>query len=101
MGDAVATSAAARSSLQALFTAFIIACGITHLGGLLTLWWPYYTAEGIGTAMTAFISLASAVIFWLLMPQLAAIPSPAAAEAMNLRLLDEARRREEADRSAR
>lgn len=63
--------------------------------------WPYYTAEGIGTAMTAFISLASAVIFWLLMPQLAAIPSPAAAEAMNLRLLDEARRREEADRSAR
>lgn len=79
-----------------LFTAFIVACGVTHLGGLLTLWWPYYGIEGIGKAATAVISLASAMIFWQLLPQLAAIPSPAAAEAMNRRLLQEARRREEA-----
>ena len=79
-----------------LFVGFIVACGVTHLGGLLTLWWPYYGLEGMAKAATAFVSLATAIIFWQLLPQLVAIPSPSAAEAMNRRLVEEARRREEA-----
>ncbi len=66
-------------------SAFIVAYGLTHPGGLLTLWCPLYGLEGLGEAMTAMVSIATAVVFWQLIPQRAAIPSPAAAEAMNRR----------------
>lgn len=63
--------------IAALFAAFIIACAITHLANLLTLWWPLYGLQGIIKVATALISLATAGFIWHLMPGLLALPSPA------------------------
>lgn len=30
-----------------MFAGFITACGLTHVAGLVTLWHPYYGAEGL------------------------------------------------------
>lgn len=58
-----------------LFVAFILACAVTHLTALLTLWWPAYGAQGLVKAMTAIVSLMTALVVWQLLPKLLAIPS--------------------------
>lgn len=58
-----------------LFIAFILACAATHLAALLTLWWPAYGAQGLVKAMTALISIVTAVVVWQMLPKLLAIPS--------------------------
>jgi len=58
-----------------LFIGFILACGATHLFSILTLWFPVYGVEGIVKALTAVLSLATAVLLWRLMPRLLALPS--------------------------
>ncbi|MHA7776889.1 sensor histidine kinase [Roseibium sp. M-1] len=58
-----------------LFIAFILACAITHLTALLTLWWPVYGAQGLVKAATAIISVATALVVWKLQPKMLAIPS--------------------------
>ncbi|MCK7615103.1 sensor histidine kinase [Roseibium sediminicola] len=58
-----------------LFIAFILACAVTHLSALMTLWWPAYGAQGLVKAMTAVISIMTAVVAWQLLPKLLAIPS--------------------------
>lgn len=63
-----------------LFVAFILACGTTHLMTILTLWVPAYGVEGIIKAITAILSIATAVILWPLIPRAAALPSAAALE---------------------
>jgi hypothetical protein len=40
-----------------MFAGFITACGLTHVAGLVTLWQPYYGAQGLIKAGTALISL--------------------------------------------
>ena len=60
-----------------LFVAFIFACGLTHLGGLGTLWVPAYGIEGGVKFATAAISVATAIVFWRLLPQFVALPTPA------------------------
>lgn len=47
-----------------MFAAFITACGLTHVAGLVTLWQPYYGAQGLIKAWTAFVSLGTAVAIW-------------------------------------
>ena len=44
-----------------LFAAFIVACGVTHLVGVLTLWYPFYWFAGAVKAVTALVSVAAAV----------------------------------------
>lgn len=63
-----------------LFAAFILACGTTHLFSVLTLWVPAYWAEGVVKAVTAVISIVTALCLWPLIPRLIALPSPAALE---------------------
>lgn len=58
-----------------LFIAFILACALTHLTTLATLWWPVYGAQGLIKLVTALISVATAVVVWRLRPMLLAIPS--------------------------
>ncbi len=62
--------------IAVLFSALIVLCGITHLGGTATLWYPAYGLEGILKAVTAVVCLATAAIVWRLMPTLVAWPSP-------------------------
>ncbi len=71
----------------ALFGAFIVACGITHIFELWTLWHPTYWLSGTMKAITAFISFATAILLVDLMPQALALPSPAQLESAN-RLLE-------------
>jgi two-component sensor histidine kinase len=63
-----------------LFVAFILACGATHFLAILTLWVPAYGVEGIIKAVTAVLSIATAVILWPLIPKAAALPSAAELE---------------------
>ena len=58
-----------------LFIAFILACALTHLTTLATLWWPVYGVQGLIKLVTALISVATAVVVWRLRPMLLAIPS--------------------------
>ncbi|MEG4531162.1 ATP-binding protein [Microcoleus sp. D2_18a_D3] len=71
----------------ALFGAFIVACGLTHIFELWTLWHPTYWLSGTMKAITAFISFATAILLVDLMPQALALPSPAQLESAN-RLLE-------------
>ncbi len=69
----------------ALFAAFILACGTTHLLGALTLWVPAYWQDGIVKAITAVLSVVTAIALWWLLPKALCLPSP-----MELRRLNEA-----------
>ncbi|MEP6486336.1 ATP-binding protein [Microcoleus vaginatus GB2-A3] len=67
----------------ALFGAFIVACGITHLLELWTLWHPTYWLSGTMKAITALFSFATAILLLDLIPQALALPSPAQLESAN------------------
>lgn len=79
-----------------LFSAFIILCGLTHIASLLITWFPSYTMEGILKAATAGVSLTAATMTWRMLPELVALPSPAALRDVNARLVAEAAAREAA-----
>ncbi|HUG63522.1 MAG TPA: HWE histidine kinase domain-containing protein [Methylomirabilota bacterium] len=78
-----------------LFAAFIVACALTHLASLATLWLPYYGLQGIVKAGAALISLTTAVALWPLMPKLLDLPSPSALLEANQRLAEETLARKE------
>jgi two-component system, NtrC family, sensor kinase len=69
-----------------LFGAFIIACGSGHLIDIWTIWHPNYWISGILKAITAAISVYTALELIPLIPKLLALPSPAQLEAANQEL---------------
>jgi PAS domain S-box-containing protein len=69
-----------------LFIGFILACGATHLFSILTLWVPVYGLEGLVKAVTAVLSVATAIALWPLLPLALALPSPIALRTANERL---------------
>lgn len=69
--------------LAILFAAFIFLCGLTHLVQMVTLWWPIYETQGVIKAVTAFVSLATALMIFPLIPRAVAIPSARALQAAN------------------
>jgi len=82
----------------ALFAAFILACGTTHVFGALTLWVPAYRLQGAVNAMTALLSVATAVMLWPLLPKALALPSPSSLRRVNDALAHEVQRRDLAAR---
>ncbi|WP_234679518.1 hybrid sensor histidine kinase/response regulator [Bradyrhizobium monzae] len=58
------------------FAVFIMACGLTHLLSIYTLWVPIYGIEGIVKAVTAAASIFTAGALWPLLPKILTIPSP-------------------------
>jgi PAS domain S-box-containing protein len=58
------------------FAAFIMACGLTHILSIYTLWVPVYGIEGLVKAATAVASIITAGMLWPLLPELLTIPSP-------------------------
>ncbi len=74
-----------------LFGLFILACGGTHILGIVTLWHPVYRLDGLLKAVTALASLGTALLLWRLIPLAVALPGPAQFE----RELSERRRAEE------
>ena len=82
-----------------LFGGFIIACGTTHVMNIWTLWHPTYWLSGLLKALTAVISVATAVELAPLIPKALALPSPTQLEAANQELafrIQEHKRTEEA-----
>ncbi|MEB3828045.1 PAS domain S-box protein [Phormidium sp. CCY1219] len=80
-----------------LFGAFIISCGTTHLMGVWTLWHPDYWISGGIKAITAGVSLATAIAIVPLMPKALALPSPVQLEMANQELQKEISIREEVE----
>lgn len=71
-----------------LFGAFILACGLTHILAIYTLWVPAYGVEGLVKLVTALLSIATAAILWPLIPKLVALASPTQLRELNGRLSD-------------
>ncbi|MBW4449487.1 MAG: response regulator [Spirirestis rafaelensis WJT71-NPBG6] len=69
-----------------LFAAFIVACGTTHLMDIWTLWYPSYWLSGAIKAVTAMVSVFTALQLVPLVPQALALPSPAQLEQANQQL---------------
>lgn len=72
-----------------MFSTFIVACGTTHLMDVWTLWYPIYWVSGLIKAITAFVSVVTALELVPLIPQALALPSPAQLEAANCQLAKE------------
>jgi signal transduction histidine kinase/ActR/RegA family two-component response regulator len=75
------------------FAIFIMACGVTHVMSIFTLWVPIYGIEGITKALTAMASIATAAMLWPLLPKLLAIPSPSQLQQAYAALEREGRQR--------
>jgi len=66
-----------------LFAAFIIACGLTHLMAIVTLWYPLYWISGTLKAITAFISVVTVAAMIPLVPEALALKTPKELEQIN------------------
>jgi signal transduction histidine kinase len=58
-----------------LFSVFILACGVTHLLGVWTIWNPDYWMDAAAKSVTAGASLVSAIMLWRLIPRALLLPS--------------------------
>jgi len=68
------------------FGIFIIACGMTHVMEIWTLWQPYYWLSGFVKVITAAASVPTAILLIRLIPQALQIPSPSKMQAVNREL---------------
>ena len=72
-----------------LFAAFILACGTTHVMEMYTLWNPEYWMSGFVKAVTAVISIATALALLPIVPEALKLRGPAELEKINLALQKE------------
>jgi PAS domain S-box-containing protein len=72
--------------IAVLFVCFIVACGITHGFSILTLWVPAYGQEAVAKAVTACLSITTAIVLWPLIPKVLALPSPSQMAMLNQEL---------------
>jgi len=70
----------------ALFGAFIVLCGTTHLLSIWVLWRPDYGPEGLVKAVTALVSAATAFLVWRILPNALLLPSPTDLQIINANL---------------
>jgi PAS domain S-box-containing protein len=77
------------------FSAFILCCGTTHLLEVWTLWHATYWLSGTVKAITAVVSIATAILLVRLIPKLLAIPNPQTLKQINSDLLQEINKRKQ------
>jgi len=70
-----------------LFGFFIIACGLTHFLAVVTVWHPAYWVTGLVKAVTAVLSVLTAIALFPLLPKALALPSPSMLRAANEELI--------------
>ena len=80
-----------------LFCAFILACGVTHMMDVWTIWQPDYGAQALSKAVTAAVSFATAVALWPLIPKALKVPSVARLQSVIGSLEAEVQRRRSAE----
>jgi PAS domain S-box-containing protein len=88
-------------SIFILTSLFILAYGTTHIMGVWTLWFPDYRLDGAIKAVTALLSVGTAVAIWHVMPLALALPSTAQLERVNQRLGGEIGQRQRAEAALR
>jgi len=77
-----------------LFASFILLCGTTHFLSILVLWVPAYGVEALVKAVTATVSVVTAIALWPLLPKIVALPSPRQLQQVNEDLIAEAAERQ-------
>gem|GEM_PF-192522 len=77
------------SRIFIMFGAFILACGTTHMMHVIGLWAPVDGWQAAVDSITAFISVASAILLWPLLPRFLAFPSPEQLRVLNRELQKE------------
>jgi PAS domain S-box-containing protein len=80
-----------------MFAGFILACGTTHILSVWDIWHSAYRLEGLMKAITAALSVATAIVAIRLGPVVEKISSPEQTEEVNRRLLLEIERRDQAE----
>ncbi len=83
------------------FAVFIIACGLTHLMEIWTVWEPVYWLSGGVKALTALASVPTAIMLVRLIPTALRLPSPAALRRAYSRLELEITERKRAEAEVR
>lgn len=81
------------SRVFGLFAAFILFCGATHAFAIVILWYPLYGIHGILKAMTAIVSVVTAIMIWPIIPKALALPSPMQLRKVNTDLVQEIQQR--------
>lgn len=84
-----------------LFGTFIIACGLTHVLGIWTLWQPDYWFSGGMKLVTGLISVYTAAALYPLIPQALEMPSPETLAVINAQLTQEVEERTKAEADVR
>lgn len=64
-----------------LFALFIVGCGLTHLAGAITSFFPYYYMDFWIKAVTALASIGTAWVLWKEYPRIVSMPNPYTAVA--------------------
>lgn len=82
-----------------LFAGFILACGITHVMGIVTLWYPVYYFEGLTKVATAIVSVATAVFVLPKLKHIMALPDLNKLSQMNNDLKQEVEFRKQTEAS--
>ncbi len=82
-----------------MFSAFIFACGLTHLSDVWTIWKPHYGLAAAAKALTAAVSVFTAVALWRLVPKALAIPTVRELQSAIASLKAEVRQRKTAQES--
>lgn len=78
-----------------LFGAFIISCGLTHIMNIWTMWHPNYWLAGSVKALCAGISTYTVVVLGSFLPEALAFKNPKELEAINQKLQQEIRDRQQ------
>jgi two-component system, chemotaxis family, sensor kinase Cph1 len=81
----------------ALFAAFIVLCGTGHILDIITVWHPIYYLQGWVRALTAVVSIATALAIVPLVPKLLSMKTPEELEEANAKLRAEVKARESAE----
>ena len=87
----------AYNSVGLLFGAFILACGVTHVMDIWTIWRPDYGLQALTKAATAAVSLVTALALWPLIPKALKIPSVDSLNAVIASLEAEVKKRRSAE----
>ena len=80
-----------------LFSAFILACGVTHLSDIVMIWKPFYQIDSVLRLITGLLSMITALVLWPLIPKALAIPSASSLARKNQDLIHEIEKRKEVE----
>ena len=72
--------------LATLFALFILACGVTYLIDMATLWQPAYGLQGLARLVAGVAAAIVALALWPILPQLVALPTAAELRGKNAAL---------------